>query len=87
MGRESCDCLMRFAGWFLDEVFIRIRGEQHYPARAVDQDGQALDILVQSRRNDGRQHKLTPHGLRERGRETVVADILRSRSSSGPTKT
>jgi len=37
--------------WFLDEVFIRIRGEQHYLRRAVDQDGTVLDILVQSRRN------------------------------------
>jgi putative transposase len=37
--------------WFLDEVFIRIRGEQHYLWRAVVQDGTVLDILVQSRRN------------------------------------
>ena len=37
--------------WHLDEVFIRIRGEQHYPWRAIDQDGHVLDILVQSRRN------------------------------------
>jgi len=37
--------------WFLDEVFIRIRGKQHYPWRAVDLDGHVLDILVQSRRN------------------------------------
>jgi putative transposase len=37
--------------WFLDEVFIRIRGEQHYLWRAVDQNGTVLDILVQSRRN------------------------------------
>ncbi len=37
--------------WFLDEVFIRIRGKQHYLWRAVDQDGVVLDILVQSRRN------------------------------------
>jgi putative transposase len=37
--------------WFLDEVLIRIRGEQHYLWRAIDQDGQMLDILVQSRRN------------------------------------
>ena len=29
----------------------RIRGEQHYLWRAVDQDGTVLDILVQSRRN------------------------------------
>ena len=32
-------------------MFIRIHGEQHYLWRAVDQDGQVLDILVQSRRN------------------------------------
>ena len=37
--------------WYMDEVFIRIRGEQHYLWRAVDQDGNVLDILVQSRRN------------------------------------
>jgi putative transposase len=37
--------------WFIDEVFIRIRGKLHYLWRAVDQDGNVLDILVQSRRN------------------------------------
>lgn len=37
--------------WFLDEVFIRIRGELHYLWRAVDQHGNVLDVLVQSRRN------------------------------------
>ncbi len=37
--------------WHLDEVFILINGEQHYLWRAVDQDGNVLDILIQSRRN------------------------------------
>ncbi|MDJ0363142.1 IS6 family transposase [Rhodococcus sp. H29-C3] len=37
--------------WYLDEVFIRINGRQHYLWRAVDQDGNVLDVLVQSRRN------------------------------------
>jgi putative transposase len=37
--------------WLRDEVFIRIRGTQHYLWRVVDQDGHVLDILVQSRRN------------------------------------
>jgi putative transposase len=37
--------------WHLDEVFISIKGQQHYLWRAVDQDGNVLDILVQSRRN------------------------------------
>jgi putative transposase len=35
----------------MDEVFIRIRSKLHYLWRAVDQDGNVLDILVQSRRN------------------------------------
>jgi DDE domain len=33
--------------WYMDEVFIRIRGKQHYLWRAVDQHGNVLDILVQ----------------------------------------
>jgi putative transposase len=37
--------------WHLDEVFIRINGATHYLWRAVDQDGNVLDILVQSRRD------------------------------------
>src|SRR5437879_3713886 len=37
--------------WHMDEVFLTIRGERHYLWRAVDQDGNVLDILVQSRRN------------------------------------
>ena len=37
--------------WHLDEVFIRINGTLHYLWRAVDQHGNVLDVLVQSRRN------------------------------------
>ena len=37
--------------WHLDEVFLRIRGKQHYLWRAIDQDGHVLEILVQGRRN------------------------------------
>jgi putative transposase len=37
--------------WYLDEVFIKVRGETHYLWRGVDQDGNVLDILVQSQRN------------------------------------
>ena len=35
----------------MDEVFFTINGERHYLWQAVDQDGNILDILVQSRRN------------------------------------
>src|SRR6516162_7957799 len=35
----------------IDEVFVTINGKRHYLWRAVDQDDNVLDILVQSRRN------------------------------------
>ena len=35
----------------IDEVFLTINGKRHYLWRAVDQDDNVLDILVQSRRN------------------------------------
>jgi putative transposase len=37
--------------WHLDEVSLSINGKLHYLWRAVDQQGNVLDILVQSRRN------------------------------------
>lgn len=37
--------------WFLDEVFIKINGKQHYLWRAVDQDGCELDMLVTKKRD------------------------------------
>src|SRR6266478_5379934 len=37
--------------WHLDEVFLKINGRLHYLWRAVDQDGDVLDVLVQSRRD------------------------------------
>ena len=37
--------------WHLDEVFVKIGGERHYLWRAVDQDGDLIDILVQRYRN------------------------------------
>jgi len=37
--------------WHLDEVFLAINGKRYYLWRAVDQDDNVLDILVQSRRN------------------------------------
>jgi putative transposase len=37
--------------WHLDEVFVKIGGERKYLWRAVDQDGDVIDILVQRYRN------------------------------------
>ena len=37
--------------WYLDELFVTIRCQRQYLWRAVDQDGDVIDILVQSRRD------------------------------------
>ncbi len=37
--------------WHLDELFVNIQGRQQYLWRAVDEDGDVIDLLVQSRRN------------------------------------
>ncbi len=37
--------------WYLDELLVKIQGRQQYLWRAVDEDGDVIDILVQSRRN------------------------------------
>ena len=64
----------------MDEVFIRIRGVRHYLWRAVDQDGIALDILVQTRRDANaakRFFKRFLKGLQYVPR-VIVTDKLRS---------
>ncbi|MGW4042206.1 IS6 family transposase [Streptomyces sp. NPDC004721] len=55
-GQSYADALRRHRPvpgdkWHLDEVFVKINGERKYLWRAVDQDGNVLDILVQSRRD------------------------------------
>ncbi|MCX4461732.1 IS6 family transposase [Streptomyces sp. NBC_01728] len=55
-GQSYADALRRRRprpgdNWHLDEVFVKTNGERKYLWRAVDQDGNVLDILVQSRRD------------------------------------
>ena len=42
--------------FYIDEVFVKIKGKQQYLWRAVDQDGEVVDVYLQSRR-DGRAAK------------------------------
>ena len=44
--------------WHLDEVFVSINGKRAYLWRAVDCEGEVLDIVVQSRRNKNAALKL-----------------------------
>ena len=38
--------------FFIDEVFVKIQGRQHYLWRAVDQDGEVIDVFLQTRRDE-----------------------------------
>jgi transposase-like protein len=37
--------------FFIDEVFVKINGKQHYLWRAVDQGGEVVDVFLQARRD------------------------------------
>ena len=37
--------------FYIDEVFVKIQGKQKYLWRAVDQDGEVVDVFLQERRN------------------------------------
>jgi len=45
--------------WHLDEVFLKLNGRIHYFWRAVDQDGDVLDILVQRSRDKKAAKRIT----------------------------
>ncbi len=66
--------------WFLDEVFVTIRGERHYLWRAVDQDGDLIDILVQRRRDARAAKRFFRKLLRGQGSEPrwLITDKLGS---------
>ena len=70
--------------WHLDEVFIRINGQQQYLWRAVDQDGDVIDILVQPRRDQCAAERFFPRLLRGQGKEPfrIITDQLRSYSAA-----
>ena len=53
--------------WLLDEVFVSINGKRRYLWRAVDSEGEVLDILVQSRRNKKAALKLMRKLLKKQG--------------------
>ena len=66
--------------WHLDEMAVRIAGEQMYLWRAVDDEGEVLDILVQRQRDKVAALKLMRKLLRKQGfaPNVVTTDKLRS---------
>jgi putative transposase len=70
--------------WHLDEVFLKINGRPHYLWRAVDQDGDVLDILIQRHRDKKAAKKFLRkllNGLQYVPR-VIITDKLRSYSAA-----
>ncbi|MDV4145840.1 MULTISPECIES: IS6 family transposase [Roseobacteraceae] len=65
--------------WHLDEVFVKINGEQHYLWRAVDHEGEVLESYVTKRRDRAAAYKFLRKAMKRYGHpEVVVTDKLRS---------
>jgi putative transposase len=70
--------------WYLDEVFVRINGQQQYLWRAVDQDGDVIDILLQSRRDQRAAERFLRRLVRGQGEQPfrIITDKLGSYSAA-----
>ena len=65
--------------WHLDEVFVRINGETHYLWRAVDHEGEVLEVFVTKRRDRRAALKFLKRAMKRYGRpKAIVTDRLRS---------
>jgi len=49
--RRANRCLYSRWRWHLDEVFVRINGEMHYLWRAVDHEGEVLEVFASKRQD------------------------------------
>jgi putative transposase len=66
--------------FFIDEVFVKIAGKQHYLWRAVDQDGEVVDVFLQAKRDGAAAKRFFKRLLRSHGSKPrkIVTDKLRS---------
>ena len=69
-----------YTTWHLDEVYLKISGRMVYLWRAVDAEGEVLDVLVQSKRNKHAALKLMRKLLKKCGfvPDRLITDDLRS---------
>jgi putative transposase len=66
--------------FYIDEVFVKINGRQHYLWRAVDQDGDVVDVYLQSKRDGATAKRFFKRLLKSHEGEPrkIVTDKLRS---------
>ena len=69
--------------WHLDEVFVRINGETHYLWRALDHEGEVLEVFVTKRRDRRAALKFLKRTMKRYGRpHSIVTDRLGSYRSA-----
>jgi len=66
--------------FYIDEVFVKIQGKQKYLWRAVDQDGEVVDVFLQSRRDAATAKRFFKRLIRNHGDDPrkIVTDKLKS---------
>ena len=65
--------------WHLDEVFVRINGETHYLWRAVDHEGEVLEVFATKRRDRKAALEFLKRTMKRYGQpKVIVTDRLRS---------
>ena len=65
--------------WHLDDVFVKINGETHYLWRAVDHEGEVLEVFVTKRRDRKAALKFLKRAMKRYGQpKVIVTDRLRS---------
>lgn len=65
--------------WHLDEMYVKINGEQHYLWRAVDHEGEVLESYVSKRRDRKAALKFLRKSMKRYGNPHIfVTDKLRS---------
>jgi putative transposase len=83
-GQHFANCIRRDRPrpnnkWHMDEVVITIRGKKHWLWRAIDADGDVLDILVQARRNAKAAKRFFQRLVSQFGEpRVIITDKLRS---------
>ena len=65
--------------WHLDEVFVKINGETHYLWRALDHEGEVLEVFATKQRDRRAALKFLKRTMKRYGRpKAIVTDRLRS---------
>ncbi|MDO8422743.1 MAG: DDE-type integrase/transposase/recombinase, partial [Parvibaculum sp.] len=65
--------------WHLDEVYVKINGEMHYLWRAVDHEGEVLEVFATKKRDKAAAMKFMKKLMKRHGcAQVITTDGLRS---------